>query len=91
MYSTRPKSPAISCKALAERWGVPIKKIHALIDAGELVALNVALNPHGAKPRYRITETEIEAFEDRRRSQPKQVPIRSRRRRKAAVGITEYF
>jgi len=73
---------AITPAALAQRWGVTVKKVLAFIDAGELIALNLAVNARGEKPRYRIKESDIAAFEEQRRSRPVN-PRPTRRRRQA--------
>lgn len=55
------------------------------IHDGEIVAVNVAKNPNGQRPRWRISETEMGKFLLRRRNpaslQPASYqPIRRRRR-----------
>ncbi len=62
------------------------EKIMAWIRTGELRAFNVSTN---FRPRYRIEESELEAFKLRRAAvvQPKVV----RRRRKSLPPVKDYF
>lgn len=57
IYTTPPR--------LARRYGVSVDKVVRWILAGELEALNLATSPSG-RPRYKITEEAIQAFERRR-------------------------
>jgi excisionase family DNA binding protein len=59
-------SVTYSTAELAERWGVNISKIGEWIRNGELRALNVAQTVKGHRPRYRITEEAVAAFEQAR-------------------------
>ena len=72
---------------VARKWGVNDAKVLALIDSGELIAINLALNPKG-KPRYRILLTEIERFEQSRSTKP---PEPKPRRRRRQAGGKDYF
>lgn len=73
---------------LARLWGVAAEKVNALINSGQLRAMNLAVDPKG-RPRYRIYLTEVERFEESRTTQPP-VPKQRRRRREVATG-REYF
>lgn len=72
---------------LAKRWGVDSGKVRALIDSGQLKAINLAVNPKG-RPRYRIAETEIERFQEARTTRP---PEPKTRRRRAVKTTKEFF
>ena len=75
---------------LAKRWGVAADKVLHLIHTGQLVGVNLACNPKG-KPRWRISQSEIERFEQSRSSKPP-LPKQRRQRRRAAVDVgKEYF
>ena len=50
---------------VARMWGISADKVLAWINAGELRAINVAMNPKG-RPRYRIDIKDLEVFENRR-------------------------
>jgi predicted site-specific integrase-resolvase len=54
---------------LAKRWGVSVKKVLLWINSGELRAVNMAVSL-SVRPRYRIFEQDITAFEDRRSAPP---------------------
>ena len=58
----------ISPPEVAKRYGVSTRKVIGWIDRGELVALNLAENPNGQRPRYRVRLADLEAFEQRRAS-----------------------
>lgn len=51
---------------VAEQFGVDTKKVSAWIRSGELAAVNVAKDPNGIKPRWRISEQAIREFEEKR-------------------------
>jgi hypothetical protein len=74
---------------LARRWGVAADKVNALINSGQLRAVNLAVNPRG-RPRYRIYLSEVERFEAARSTKPP-IPKQRRRRRSAATTGKEYF
>ena len=89
----RDKAVATSSSGLtppqaAKRLGVSPDKIRAWIASGELVATNVAANG-SSRPRWRIAEQDLVAFE-RRRQPEKPVPAK-RKSRKAEGGVKEYF
>ena len=47
---------------LAESLGCDQQKIIEWIARGELIAVNIASNPRGARPRWRILPSEWERF-----------------------------
>lgn len=75
---------------LARRWGVAAEKVNALINSGQLRAVNLAVDPKG-RPRYRIYLSEVERFEETRSSKPPIPKQTGRRRRTAAKAVKEYF
>jgi hypothetical protein len=75
---------------LARRWGVANEKVMLLIKSGQLVALNLAANPHG-RPRYRILLSEVERFEKARSTQPPPEVSAPRRRHMTEPAAKEYF
>ena len=74
---------------VAKRYGISPEKVVHWILTGELRAINVATNPNGLRPRYRIDEADLEDFE-RRRAVSGPAPKPTRRRQKPE-GVTEYF
>jgi hypothetical protein len=74
---------------LARRWGVAPEKVNALINSGQLRAINLAEKPDG-RPRYRIYLSEVERFEEARSSKPP-APKPERRRRQVATAGKDYF
>lgn len=73
----------------AARHGCKVDKVLGWIDSKELAAINTAANPHGAKPRWRITEEAIADFE-RRRSTVVAAPSLSRKKRQDAE-VIQFF
>ncbi len=73
---------------LAKRYRVSVDKVVRWILAGELAAMNLATRP-GGRPRYKITQDAVAAFELRRSVVPPR-PSPHRRKRPTA-GVKEYF
>jgi hypothetical protein len=72
--------------AVARRYAVNVRRVHAWIATGELAAVNVG---DGAKrPRWRVTAEAIADFERRRSAQPKAATTRRKRKKPE---YTEYF
>jgi excisionase family DNA binding protein len=72
---------------VAEELGVNADKVVAWIKSGELRAINVAARL-GGRPRFRISEADLLAFQERRSA----VPIAPRpKRQKKQDGIIEFF
>ncbi len=64
-------------------------KVRALIAAGALVAINVANNVNGERPRWRIRQRDLEVFLASRSSRP--APKPRRRRRASSTAGKEFF
>jgi hypothetical protein len=73
---------------LARRYRVTADKVLGWIRSGQLSAVNVAQRPDG-RPRWRISQEAIEAFERARSARP--APVVRRVKRKRLAGIKEYF
>jgi hypothetical protein len=55
---------------------------HFVLDRirdGELAAVNVASDPHGRRPRWRISDEALQVFLARRAATPPTIPARRRR------------
>lgn len=74
------EAPSLSPPELANRYGVGVRKILSWIQAGQLHAVNVALNPSGERPQWRILQDDMLAFEQRRSSPAPATPAPRRRR-----------
>jgi excisionase family DNA binding protein len=72
---------------IAKRLGVNPDKVLTWIRNGELEAFNAATRPDSQRPRYRVTEEALLAFQARRAVGP-QKPI-ARRRKKATLSESE--
>jgi excisionase family DNA binding protein len=70
----------LSVKDLTERYGVGEQTVLAWINCGELRAINVGRRPATKKPRWRITQEALAAFELARTRSPA-LPRAARRRR----------
>lgn len=70
-------------RELATRWGVCVDKVLNFIRSGELQAFNVA-SKTSKRPRYRISISEVERFEQETRAaaSPVQTPPEAPRRRR---------
>lgn len=68
--------------------GISADKVLAWINAGELRAINVAMNLKG-KPRYRIDIKDLETFENRRMVSTKHQS--NGHRRKKQKKVIEFF
>ena len=80
---------------VAERWGVAHDKVLEFIKTGELVAFNVA-SKRSSRPQFRINESAVAAFEERRSGRDParslRPPISRRRPSKAPkTKATKYF
>jgi predicted site-specific integrase-resolvase len=73
---------------VAGRWGVTVEKVITWIRSGELRAINVAAKPNG-KPRYRIDEADLAAFENRRAVVA--APKTHKKRSKSNSDVIEFF
>jgi hypothetical protein len=82
----------ITMKQLVDRWKVSRRHIHRLIDAGDLVAID--LSPSGSKKRtaFIFEEEEIQRFEERRKTKKVESPkVERRKRRVEPQGWTNYY
>lgn len=76
-------------KELAARWRCSVQHVLTLIGNGQLPGFNVAINPHGKKPRWRIAEADVVDFERRRAGAKPQAP--QKRRRPDSRDVVEFF
>jgi excisionase family DNA binding protein len=75
-------------KDVCERYGVDQHTVLAWIKSGELKALSVSVRPGSKRPRWRITEQAIAAFELSRTPAP---PLPRARRRKPADDVISFY
>jgi excisionase family DNA binding protein len=75
-------------KDLCKRYQVSEHTILALIKSGELRALNVGRKAGAKKPRWRITQEALEAFEPARTPTP--LPPRAKRRKRPG-NVIEFY
>ena len=75
---------------VAERWGVAHDKVLEFIKTGELAAFNVA-SKRSSRPQFRINESAVAAFEERRsgRDPARSVPPPISRRRPSKAPKTK--
>ncbi len=64
-----------SVAQVAERYVVNATKVGAWIKAGELKAINVALDARGERARWRITPEALSEFEAARAAVPTTAPV----------------
>lgn len=77
-------------KDLMERYGVAQHTVLAWIRSGELKAINVGVSSKRKKPRWRIGDDALEAFEKSRTSAPP-THVQAKRPRGPANAITEFY
>jgi len=61
---------------VARRLGVAADKVRAWIRSGELPAMDVSLRHGLGRPRWRVTESDLDAFIRRRSAEPRRAPSR---------------
>jgi excisionase family DNA binding protein len=72
---------------IAKQLGVSADKVVGWIRAGEIRAINVAARP-GGRPRFRVGEADLIAFEQRRSAVP---TTPTPRRRKKPANVEKFF
>ena len=73
---------------IQRRYGVTVHTVLQWIAAGELRALNVGRKPGARKPRWRVTQSALEAFESLRTVTPPPPRIQ---RRKQSTDVIEFY
>lgn len=85
------KGTKISPPALAKRWGISPDKVLAFIRSGELRAVDLSTVAGTGRPRWKIDEKDIEAFEENRAAKPEPEPAPPRRHRRRMTPVKDYF
>lgn len=78
----------LAVKDIAERYKVTEHTVLGWIESGELKAFNVGRTPGKEKPRWRVTEAALAAFETLRTPTP---PQPKARRRKRQTNVIEFY
>lgn len=78
----------LSVKEVAERFGVSQHTCLTWIRSGELRAVNVGRRLGAKKPRWRITQEALEAFEQLRTPTP---PMPRTQRRRQPADVIEFY
>jgi excisionase family DNA binding protein len=79
----------LTVEQVAERYSVNATTVLMWIHRGELRAVNVGRSPGKRKPRWRISESALSAFEESRTSA---APVeRAPRRRRQPEGIVKFY
>ncbi len=78
----------IGVSDVATRLAVKPQTVLAWIRGGELAAVNVA-RANGGRPRWRIRESDLDAFLAARQPQP--AAGRPRRTRRVTTGVIQFF
>ncbi|HYT94866.1 MAG TPA: helix-turn-helix domain-containing protein [Gemmataceae bacterium] len=81
-------SSTLSVHDLTERYGVSEHTVLGWIRSGELQAVNVSRRLGSRKPRWRITQEALGAFEQLRTATP---PLPKVRRRKRPADVIEFY
>ena len=83
-----PRRATYTVRDLCERYAVSEATVLAWIASGQLRALNVGRSPNSKKPRWRITQAALDAFEAARSVAP---PAPRARRRKRNEDVIEFY
>jgi len=81
-------SSTLSVRDVCERYGVGEHTVLGWIRSGELRAVNVGRRVGGKKPRWRITQEALEAFETARTHTP---PLPRAKRRKRPADVIKFY
>ena len=81
--------PMLTAPEAARRLRVKAETVRQFIACGLLRAVNVA-RPSATRPRWRIHESDLTVFENRR-SGGEQPTKETNRRRRQNLGVTEFF
>jgi hypothetical protein len=73
---------------LQRRYGVTVHTVLGWIRSGELRAVNVGRRPGAKKPRWRVTEEALVAFEQLRTPAPS---VSRARRRNRPANVIEFY
>jgi excisionase family DNA binding protein len=77
-----------SVAEVAERYAVNVTTVRQWIAAGELPAVNTSRSRYSKKPRYRVTQAALDAFEAARTPA---TPVERVRRRKAGGYVPRFY
>ena len=78
----------LTVRDVCEHFGVGEHTVLQWIRTGELRSINVGRKPGAKKPRWRITESALDAFEQLRTPTP---PMPRTRRRKRQTDVVEFY
>jgi excisionase family DNA binding protein len=73
---------------IQRRYGVTVQTVLGWIRSGELRALHVGRRPGAKKPRWRIPQASLDAFEALRATS---APLPKARRRKHPAEVIEFY
>ena len=76
---------------IGKMWGISADRVVAWIKVGQLRAIDVSSNPGIGRPRYRIDQADLIAFENSRAVHPPPSRPQRRRRQREDSQILEFF
>jgi excisionase family DNA binding protein len=88
MPETKTPTDLLDTGTVAERLGLTRPTVRALIQNGELEAINISPDPAAKRPRYRVRPDALTRFLDRRTT-GKPAPVA--KRRKPVGAVKDYF
>jgi excisionase family DNA binding protein len=80
-----------SIRDICDRYGVHEATVLGWIHRGELRAVNVGREPGKQKPRWRITQAALDAWEALRTTTPPQPKIRRRRKTETQQPVVNFY
>lgn len=78
-------------KEIMDRYQVTERTVLHWIKSGQLKVINVGRDPGKKKPRWRVTQEGLDAFELSRVPERKPRTVGSRRRRSQAAEVVEFY
>ncbi len=78
----------LSPQKAAERLGVKASTVIAWIRTGQLDGMDMSRQPGVGKPRFKVSEAALIAFQEKRRVVP---PAKTIRRRRQIKGVIQFF
>jgi len=82
-------SSTLSVRNVCERYGVSEHTVLHWLHSGQLKAVNVGRDLGAKKPRWRVSQEALDAFEALRTPTPQ--PPRVRRRKKRPTDVIEFY
>ncbi|MEQ8791701.1 MAG: helix-turn-helix domain-containing protein [Pirellulaceae bacterium] len=81
----------LTVPTIAEELGVNVDKVYGWIDAGELLAVNLAKSSRGSRPRLKVSRKALDDFLESRTTGKHTSPPKRRPTRAPQEDFVEYY